>query len=141
MRTSRLNSDLNKEREDRIQFQNRTQAPELELATPILKLALKRLRNLGDRMTGGGLRALARKTILVLMQQRQLMAVARTILKPFPKLTTSLYNAATQAAALPSPSKPRDEAEILAALPASARRTYRSLQALISERERAERFK
>jgi hypothetical protein len=112
--------------------------------------AVKRLRNLGDRITGGGIRALARKTlgtaVTRAMQQPQLMAAARTILRPFPKLTTLLLKAATQGAAS-SPeaavlsADSHSGEEILAALPASARRIYRSLRALISESEGAERSK
>lgn len=142
---SNLRSGLVKEQEDRIQFQNRSQALERELATPIAMLAFKRLRNLGDRITGGGIRALTRKTLRTavtrVMQQRQLMAAARTILKPFPKLTTSLHNAATPAPALPAASDLGDESEILAGLPASARKTYRTLQSLIPLGEGAEQSK
>ena len=112
--------------------------------------AVKRLRDLGDRITGGGLRAWTRKTlgrvVTRALQQRQLMAAARTILKPFPKLETSIIKVATRvvaagAAILPAHSRSGDESETLAALPASARKIYRTLRALISEREAAERSK
>jgi hypothetical protein len=113
--------------------------------------AVKRLRDWGDRITGGGLRAWTRKTlgrvVTRALQQRQLMAAARTILKPFPKLEASIIKVVTRVAAaggaaiLPAHSHNVDESEILAALPASARKIYRTLRALISEREAAERPK
>jgi hypothetical protein len=118
-----------------------------EIMTIAVK-AFKRVRDIGDRITGGGARAFARKTfgpaITRAMQQRQLIAAARTILKPFPKLSTSLLWAATQVAAFPAEptihpvdSHSADESDITAALPASARRTYRSLRSMIFESERA----
>jgi hypothetical protein len=112
--------------------------------------AVKRLRDMGDRITGGGLRAWTRKTlgraVTRALQQRQLMAATRTILKPFPELETSIIKVATRVAAagtaiLPARSRSGDESEISAALPASARKIYRALRALISEREAAERSK
>ena len=51
--------------------------------------ALRRLRETGDRLTGGGLRSLARRALTTLVQRsmhnRRLMALGRAVLKAIPK--------------------------------------------------------
>jgi hypothetical protein len=75
------------------------------------------------------------------MQQPQILAAARRILKPFPKLTMSLYKMATTADSFPGVSHPFDEATVASALPASARKIYTTLRSLILETEVTNRTK
>jgi hypothetical protein len=109
----------------------------------------KRTRALGDRITGGGLRKLAKRLLATLtrrvMGQRALLAVGRAVLKPFPKLTTALYQVATAPdpvtmPPLASPPSVSSQGQPTAGssamgldFPASARPVYRRLQAAISE--------
>lgn len=103
-----------------------------------LRSLAKRTRALGDRITGGGLRGLTKRSVAALvrwaMRRPALLAVGRTVLKPFPTLTTDLYRLATTQSAPPpdsSPTKlaPSDTSVELATLPASARPIYRRLKA------------
>jgi hypothetical protein len=106
-----------------------------------LRSLAKRTRGLGDRMTGGGLRNLAKRVLLVL---------GRAVLKPFPKLTTSLCRLTTTPDAVAMPSVvsvsgasppdasatklvPSDGNQQLATLPASARSMYQKLRAAMSD--------
>jgi FkbM family methyltransferase len=114
----------------------------------------KRTRRLGDQITGGGLRSLTKRSLATLvhwaMRRPVLLAVGRTVLRPFPKLTTNLYTLGTTpgAAAIPSLSSPQsapapnssptrlapsENGEDLATLPASARPIYRRLKAAMSD--------
>ena len=103
-------------------------------------------REIGDRMTGGGLRSLAKRVPGALarwaMRQRTLLVVGRTILKPFPKLTASLYRLATTPNAIGTPLRPPsspsdrqfpDGSKFPPDLPASARPIYRRLRAALAE--------
>jgi FkbM family methyltransferase len=102
-----------------------------------LRSLAKRIRGLRDRATGGGLRSLAKRTLTILvrwsMRSPALLAVGRTLLKPFPKVTTNLYQLATAPDASPTGSLSADGDKELATLPVSARPIYRRLQAVISE--------
>jgi FkbM family methyltransferase len=64
--------------------------------TPVLK----RIRDLGDRITGGGARALTRRLITEFARRAMchspLLALGRWLLKPFPRLTTHLHEAVTK---------------------------------------------
>jgi FkbM family methyltransferase len=106
------------------------------------------VREIGDRITGGGLRSLAKRLLTTLVQRsmrhRGLLALGRFLLKPFPKLATSLYQLATRSeptAALPAPSPaalpdgplPSNAPVIAAALPASARSIYLKLRDVMSD--------
>jgi hypothetical protein len=77
-----------------------------------LRSLAKRIRALGDRITAGGLRSLAKRLLAALlhwaMRNRALLAMGRAVLQPFPKLMTNLYQLATtpDSDAIPSPSRP-----------------------------------
>jgi hypothetical protein len=73
------------------------------------------------------------------MQQPHILAAARSILRPFPKLTTSLYEMATKVDEFPGASHPSDEAVEPGALPASARKIYFTLRSMILEVEATNR--
>jgi FkbM family methyltransferase len=89
---------------------------EAQLAVPSVDRAvgraLRRARETGDRLTGGGLRKLARRALTALvrrsMRDRRVMALGRAVLRPFPKLATTLYQLATKEEAAPpaTPSPP-----------------------------------
>ena len=126
---------------------------EAQLAVPsvdrAIGRALKRVQETGDRLTGGGMRSLARRALTTLVQRsmrdRRLMALGRAVLKPFPKVATTLYQLATRedavaTSSIPSPagSLSSDDAATVAALPASARSTYLRLKAAMSEQRRLE---
>jgi hypothetical protein len=57
------------------------------------------VRQMGDQLTGGGLRALSKRIVARsarrLMNNPIVLAAGRTLLKPFPELTTRLYKIAT----------------------------------------------
>jgi|SRR5271165_4058336 len=123
---------------------------EAQLAVPSIDRAigraLRRLHETGDRLTGGGLRSLAKRVLPTLVQRSMrhpgLLAFGRTVLKPFPKLTTNLYQLATTRKAVavssvPSPARPlpSDTTAFAATLPASARSTYLRLKAAMSDNE------
>jgi FkbM family methyltransferase len=79
---------------------------ESQLAVPSIDRALGRaawrLREMGDRLTGGGIRALAKRVLPTFLRpclslaarHPRLAAVPRGMLKPFPRLTTALYRLA-----------------------------------------------
>jgi FkbM family methyltransferase len=167
-RTASLEHALRAEQAEKFQARQRNQELERELATPAMVRALRSIREKGDRITGGGLRSLTKrtfqKTVRRAMQQPQILAVARKILRPFPKLATTLYKVATKveevpialpvkslpsdksaveemAATLRAKSLPPDESATLQLLPASARKTYRTLRSLILEAEVTRRTK
>jgi FkbM family methyltransferase len=164
--TTDLERALQAEQAEKFQARQRNQELEQELATPAMVRALRSIRQKGDRITGGGLRSLTKrifqKTVRRAMQQPQILAAARKILRPFPKLTTTLYNVATKveevpvalpAKSLPSDkpaveeapatlrpkSLPLDESATAQVLPASARKIYRTLRSLILEAEATDR--
>ena len=62
--------------------------------------ALKRVHTTGDRLTGGGLRSMASRvlttSVQLSMRNRWIMPLGRTVLRPFPKVATSLYQLATK---------------------------------------------
>lgn len=106
------------------------------------------VREIGDRVTGGGLRSLAKRVLTTLVQRsmrhRGLLALGRFLLKPFPKLAISLYQLATRSeptavlptpppAALPDGPLPSNASVIAAALPASARSIYLKLRDVMSD--------
>ena len=61
---------------------------------------LKRIRDLGDRITGGGAGALTRRLITEFARRAMchppLLVLGRWLLKPFPRLTTHLYEMVTK---------------------------------------------
>jgi FkbM family methyltransferase len=137
-----LERALQAEQAEKIQAEQRNRELEQELATPPMIRALRGLRERGDRITGGGLRSLTKrafqKTIRWAMQQSQILAAPRKTLRPFPKLTTTLYNVTKgeeAPAALPAKSPPQDESAMADVLPVSARKTYSTLRSLILEAE------
>jgi FkbM family methyltransferase len=79
-----------------------------------LRSLAKRTRVLGDQLTGGGLRSLAKRLLATLirwaMGQRALLTMGQTVLKPFPRLATSFYQlaAAPDPVTLPPPSSQPD---------------------------------
>ena len=107
--------------------------------------ALRTVQNAGDRLTGGGLRSLARRVLTTLVHRstrdRRLTALGSAILRPFPKVATTLYQLATEkdaavTSSIPASAEPfpSDDATD-AALPASARSTYLRLKAAMSRVE------
>ena len=108
-----------------------------------LERVLSRLRLAGDRLTGGGARALAKRSFSRLLRRAmdhpRLTAFGRALLKPYPGLATKLYQFATT----PDPrvaSPLRSEAGLLSSgnqpapipLSASASMIYLKLQAAMS---------
>jgi FkbM family methyltransferase len=131
---------------------------EVQLALPSIDRAFgraaRRLHEIGDRFTGGGIRSLAsrvlaaplRRSFSFVLRHPRLAAVPRTLLKPFPRLATGLYRVATQPVALAKSSvvddlaslkptgepAPLDES-VVAGLPALARSTYLKLETALSK--------
>jgi FkbM family methyltransferase len=165
-RATDLERALQAEQAEKFHARQRNQELEQELATPAMVRAFRSIRQKGDRITGGGLRSLTKrvfqKTVRRAMQQPQILAAARKILRPFPKLTTTLYNVATKTEEVPvalpakslssekpaveeatatlrAESLPLDESATAQDLPASARKTYRTLRSLIVEAEATDR--
>jgi FkbM family methyltransferase len=131
---------------------------EVQLALPSVDRALgraaRRLHEMGDRLTGGGVRALAnrmftaslRRFLSIAARHPRMAAVPRGMLKPFPRLATALTRVATQPDPLVTTSSGADvesfalegelqpsEDPIVAALPALARATYLRLQTAMSK--------
>ena len=90
------------------------------------------VRAIGDRLTGGGLRSLAKRMLSALVRRcirhPGLLALGRAVLKPFPTLRASLYQLGTA----PEPAAIA-RAPIPPALPASARPVFVRIQAAISD--------
>src|SRR5262249_52116142 len=65
----------------------------------LAKRQLRGLRDAGDRLTGGGLRALGKRVLTAslrrAMSQPALKALGRRVLQPFPSLSQRLYRLAT----------------------------------------------
>jgi FkbM family methyltransferase len=103
------------------------------------------LRDIGDRLTGGGVRVLAQSLLVRAMRRPRLMALIRGVLKPFPKLTANLDRAETTVDSLatppvalppappPSDPLPPESSESPASLPASARQVYSRLRTAVSD--------
>jgi FkbM family methyltransferase len=112
-----------------------------------------RLQEMGDRLTGGGVRALAhrvlvlplRRTLSFAARHPRLAVIPRAMLKPFPRLATAIYRIAEQSDALVAnsivadfaPDEPAGELPpwddpVVVKLPAVARATYLKLQAALS---------
>jgi hypothetical protein len=131
---------------------------EKQLALPSVDRALgraaRRLREMSDRFTGGGIRALAgrvlmsplRRSLFFASRHLRLAAVPRAMLKPFPHLATFLYRVTAQPDPLvaesivsdPAPNLPEIELPpsndpVVAKLPASARATYLKLHSALSD--------
>jgi FkbM family methyltransferase len=91
---------------------------ESQLAVPSIDRALGRavwrLRERGNRLTGGGIRALAKRALTPLLRpclsfaarHPRLAAVPRWRLKPFPRLTTALYRLTGEPRALAAAGAP-----------------------------------
>jgi len=112
---------------------------------------LGRLRETGDRLTGGGLRALGKrlvgKSTRVALKQPAIRRLGSVALKPFPKLSSSLHGLATEgdttlagkevpeskpdAESAPVFQEPSLNSSILPALSRSARSTYLRLSVAI----------
>jgi hypothetical protein len=86
----------------------------------------RNLRALGNKLTGGGFRALARNAFgssaRLAMNNPVILTFGRSLLKPFPELTTRLYGLASEEG---QSNRPPD----LDTLSASARIVYERLQA------------
>ena len=129
---------------------------EAQLAVPSVDRAIgracKRLHETGDRITGGGLRSLGRRALAGMVQRsmrdRRALALGRTILSPFPRVTTALYELATPTknkkqtgasppAPTPAAPQPTAVAPVVAppGLSASAHSVYLRLKAAMSSSE------
>jgi FkbM family methyltransferase len=131
---------------------------EMQLALPSVDRALgraaRRLHEMGDRLTGGGVRALAdrvlkaplRRSVSFAMRHPRLAAVPRVLLKPFPRLATDLSRMTTQPEALaatsaaaktaalePEQELQRSEDSVVAGVPVLARSTYLKLETALSK--------
>lgn len=108
---------------------------------------LVRLRDAGERLTGGGIRALSKRLLLnvvrrlmaMVMRRPRLLALAHTFLKPFPRVTWRLNRLAEIAdpfagrVYLPSGRLSNYVDAITMTLPASARVIYLRLRAAASD--------
>jgi hypothetical protein len=113
-----------------------------------------RLRRKGEKLTGGGLRALGRRLVLqflrrlmgMVMRRPRLMALAHRFLRSFPHLTGRLNRLAAVVDPLAGrsylPSRRLSEYVDLVAmtLPESARIIYLRLRAIASEKDSWNRF-
>ena len=130
---------------------------EAQLAVPsvdrALGRALQRTRAAGDRITGGDLRSLGRRALAGMVQRamrdRRLLALGRTILSPFPRISTTLYELAAPTKnekqpgasppppppAAPQPSTPIATVASPSGLSASAHSIYLRLKAAMSSCE------
>jgi FkbM family methyltransferase len=130
---------------------------EAQLALPSVDRALgraaRRLHEIGDRLTGGGIRALAdrvlaaplRRSLSFVIRHPRLAAFPRTLLKPFPRLATDPYRVVTQpdapvtsvvddVASLGPAGEPAPlDQSVIAGLPALARATYLKLENALSK--------
>ena len=101
------------------------------ISTPVLK----RIRDLGDRITGGGARALTRRLITKfarhVMCHPPLLALGRWLLKPFPRLTTHLYETITKSDPAHQPLLQNGIGP--ASLSVSAKATLCRLQSILSQ--------
>ena len=65
----------------------------------LLQRLLRRVRDTGDRLTGGGLRSLsarmAARSLRIAMSQPFLKALGRSVLQPFPSFSARVYRLAT----------------------------------------------
>ena len=124
-----------------ISFQVQSAAPSIDRA---MGCFARHIQYVGDRVTGGGARALAKRALKTslrpAMQHEGLKAVGRTVLKAFPNLRMALYQLAIKqdvVTTLSVPSQaippPSDSAANLSPLPTSARPTYLSLKAAMSQ--------
>jgi hypothetical protein len=98
------------------------------------------LREIGNRLTGGGLRAMSSRIVSGsarwAMNNRLLLVFGRAILRPFPQLTTRLYKLATKSDPLGSDIISTESASLrsidLDKLPPSARITYERLRTALA---------
>ena len=91
-----------------------------------MKHLLERARDTGNRLTGGGLRALVKRALRIslrrVMSQPFLKGLGRVVLKPFPNLSAQLYRIGTPDSAVPvattatSLPQPRDPALLVNSL-------------------------
>jgi hypothetical protein len=96
---------------------------------------LKRIHDLGDRITGGGVGALTRRLITKFARRAMchppLFALGKWLLKPFPRLTTHLYEMVTKPDSAGQPLL-RNEIEHVS-LSVSAKATLCRLQSILSQ--------
>ncbi len=142
------------------QLSERIHQLEGQLAVPsvdrALGRALRRAHEAGDRITGGGLRSLGRRALAGVVQRsmrdQRLLALGRTILSPFPRLTTALYQLAAPtmnkkqsdaSRPTPSPAAPQPSTPVATppALSASALSVYLRLKAAMSSSEGSKRLR
>jgi hypothetical protein len=113
-----------------------------------------RLRKEGEKLTGGGLRALGRRLVLqflrrlmwMVMRRPRLMALTHRFLRSFPQLTGRLNRLATTVD--PLAGRPYNPAQRLSefvdlttmTLPESARIIYLRLRAIASDNDSRNRF-
>jgi FkbM family methyltransferase len=140
---------LENERTELNRLLGRTKQLEAQLAVPsidrLLGQGIKRLHQLGDDLTGGGLRSLVtrmlKKTVQYYLAFAQrypgLAAVPRHLLKPFPRVASFLYRLETspQIRSIPLHGQKNKNSiaknidPFLAAIPASARSLFQRLEA------------
>ena len=109
-----------------------------------IRLASLRLREAGNRLTGGGVRALAKRILSAFLRRAArhtgLIALGRALLKPYPSLANKLQELATSPdpdssgpGRLPAESLPSENSAGALPLSASARSIYLKLQAARSD--------
>ncbi len=146
--TSKVRRSLEAEQAQMNHLRGRVHQLEVELAIPSVDRAIGRafrqVQKTGDKLTGGGLRSLARRALTKLVQRsmhdQRLLVLGRAALRPFPKVSTALYELATKqhavapsSTASPAERPPSDGSTTVGALPVSARSTYMRLKAAISD--------
>jgi FkbM family methyltransferase len=136
---ARLGGALQAEQDQTRRLREHTQKLEAELATPALKPLVKRLREAGNRLTGGGVRAFAERTLKASLHRAashpRLVAIGRSVLRPFPAFATNLQRLATtpNPATIQTEHLPLGSSTDSDTLPASARLIYARLHKVISE--------
>jgi O-antigen biosynthesis protein len=83
---------------DALSNKTRSRKNTIPPAAPMSHLLLNRIREIGDRLTGGGIRNLSKriggKAVSALMSNPLLLVLGRACLKPFPRFTSRLYQLA-----------------------------------------------
>jgi O-antigen biosynthesis protein len=104
-----LNNALQAEQVQLDQLLSSVRRLETQLAVPSIDRALgrliARLRDAGDQLTGGGVRALAKRVLTAslrsAMRRPLLKAIGQRVLNPFPRFSAHLYHLATASIAVP----------------------------------------
>ena len=114
-----LRNALQEQQTQNADLLGRVRQLEAQLAVPsvdrAIGRALRRVQQTGDRLTGGGMRSLARRTMNNLVQcsmrSRVLTALGRMMLQPFPKVATLYQLATKENSVATSRSEDRNEVE------------------------------